>query len=528
MLSANIQGCPQRTARSAAADKRSFNRGCGTMLRELSRWAFAIARNNLWLLNRVWLWYGAVEMADDTKIGGVSRFDRIKLRALNLWEDKGFDWRDESRQPQLLSFLHFWLLVGKSFVRNRCPTRAAALAYTTLLALIPVLAVAASIAISFLQKDGEKTIRAFIDKGVAYVAPSLDLEVKAQDADAKGGRELVAARIAEYVNNISSGTLGVTSSIALIFVAIQMLRGIEGTFNDIWGVTRGRTWLASIIQYWAVISLGPLVVLVAMAFTSGPHLSRTFAFVGNYPILSTLVFSVLPFLMLSLAFALFYMFMPNTRVRFSAALMGGLVTAFLWQLNSLLNALYASRVVSYSQIYGSLGLVPLFLIGIYLSWLFLLFGAQVAYAYQNRQAYLQERVAENVNQKGREFAALRLMTMLAQKFSQGERPPTATELGQALGLPTRLATQLLAVLIQAGLVAEVVGRESAFAPAKPLAAINCADILHSLRTCGGQELDTQDDAFQSVVKAELDRIGQAEHAVASTVTLEKLVKQAGA
>jgi DNA-binding IscR family transcriptional regulator len=86
----------------------------------------------------------------------------------------------------------------------------------------------------------------------------------------------------------------------------------------------------------------------------------------------------------------------------------------------------------------------------------------------------------------------------------------------------------LAVLIQAGLVAEVVGRESAFAPAKPLAAINCADILHSLRTCGGQELDTQDDAFQSVVKAELDRIGQAENAVASTVTLEKLVKQAGA
>lgn len=464
-------------------------------------------------------------MADDLKIGGASRFERLKLRALNLWEDRGLDWRDEARQPQWVVFLHFWLLVGRSFVRNRCPTRAAALAYTTLLALIPVLAVGASIAISFLQSDGHKTIRAFIDQGVAYVAPALDLEVKSEGVETGGGRELVATRIAEYVNNISSGALGVTSTIALIFVAIQMLRSIEGTFNDIWGVTRGRTWLASVIQYWAVISLGPLVVLVAIAFTSGPHFSQAFAVLGNHPLLNTVVFSVLPFALLSLAFALFYMFMPNTRVRFSAALMGGLVAAFLWQLNSLLNALYASRVVTYSKIYGSLGLIPLFLIGIYLSWLFLLFGAQVAYAYQNRQAYLQERVAETVSQKGRELAAVRLMTLIAQKFAQGERAPTATELGHALGVPTRLVAQLSAVLIRAGLLTEVVGREAGFSPARPLAAITCADILQALRDGSGPGLENREDALRGVVQAELERVSQAETAVASSITLESLARK---
>lgn len=463
-------------------------------------------------------------MADADKNSNGSRYGRLKFRAQQFWDDKGLDWKDYAQQPQWLLFLHFWLLVGKSFVRNRCPVRAAALAYTTLLALIPILAVAASIAISFLQKDGEQTIRTLIDRGVAYVAPSLDLEAKTQEGDAPGGRELVAAKIAEYVNNISSGTLGVASSIALIFVAIQMLRSIEGTFNDIWGVTRGRSWLASIIQYWAVISLGPLIVIVAMGITSGPHFSKAFSSLD--PVLAAVLFSVLPLFLLSIAFALFYMFMPNTRVQFSAALMGGAVAGFLWQVNSMMSALYTSRVVSFSKIYESLALIPLFLAGIYLSWLFLLFGSQVAYAYQNRQAYLAERLSETVNQKGREFAAVRILVCLAQRFAAGEAPPTANEIGQALGIPTRLVSQTLAVLIQSGLVVEVVGQESAFSPAKPLAAISCADILRAMRASGGQELETTDDSRRDLIRAGLADIQDAETVAAHRITLETLVNDA--
>ncbi|MCX8157615.1 MAG: YihY family inner membrane protein [Verrucomicrobiae bacterium] len=456
--------------------------------------------------------------------GKASRLTQLKDEALGLWEDRGLDWRETPTRHTWKDFAHFWILVFKSFVRNRCPLRAAALAYTTLLAIIPVLAVAASIAIAFLQKDAERTIRDLIDRGVAYVAPSLDLEVKTEELQMSGGREMVAAKIADYVNNVSSGALGVTSTIALIFVAIQMLRSIELTFNDIWGVSRGRPLLISIIQYWAVITLGPLLILVAMGFSSTPHFAKTLHIFNQYPALSVLLFSAMPFFLLSAGFTAFYMFMPNTRVRFSAALMGGAVAGFLWQLNSLMSALYTARVVTYSKIYGSLGLVPLLLASIYLAWLFLLFGAQVAYAYQNRSAYLQERVTENLHQKSREFAALRIMTRLAIAFVRGEPPPTAMFLSHVLGIPTRLVTQILTIMTQAHLAVEVAGRETGYSPARPLDKITVADILQAMRTAHGQDLETTDDPARTILRQEFQQV-QAAEAAAGQTTLAALAEK---
>ena len=98
--------------------------------------------------------------------------------------------------------------------------------------------------------------------------------------------------------------------------------------------------------------------------------------------------------------------MPNTKVHWRAALAGGLAGGMLFHLNNVVSVLYVSRVVSNSKIYGSLGLVPVFMIGLYFSWLILLFGAQVAYAFQNRATYLEEKQVENINQRGREFVAL--------------------------------------------------------------------------------------------------------------------------
>ena len=111
-----------------------------------------------------------------------------------------------------------------------------------------------------------------------------------------------------------------------------------------------------------------------------------------------------------------------------------------------MSVLYVSRVVSNSKIYGSLGLVPVFMIGLYFSWLILLFGAQVAYAYQNRASYLEEKQVENINQRGREFIALRLMTCIGQRFVQGEPPPSAVEIAEALAVPTRLVQQIMQTL----------------------------------------------------------------------------------
>jgi membrane protein len=281
-----------------------------------------------------------------------------------------------------------------------------------------------------------------------------------------------------------------------------------------------------VVNYWAAITLGPLVLILAIAANTGPHLAATRAVLNKLPFVGELFFYLLPFLILSGAFTLFYELMPNTRVHWRAALAGGVVGGSLWQLNNLFNIIYVSKVVSYTNIYGSLGVVPVFLVGMYFSWLILLFGAQVAYAYQNRRAYVQEKQAETVNQRGREFVALRLMTAVAQRFQSGDKPPTCSELAEALGVPSRLAGQILMSLVQAKLLLEVAGPEIAFAPARTLDHINAQEILLALRAGQGQEPATRDDGLKAVVRGEFEHIQQTERSAAEAVTLQRLLEQA--
>jgi membrane protein len=456
----------------------------------------------------------------------VSKLKKFQEAAQAFWEERGIGHEDDAARSRFHRFAHFWLLVGKSFIRNRCPLRASALAYTTLLALIPMLAVAVGITTSFLQKEGEKPVNDLINNLVANVAPMLNLEVKVGDAEATSKRQEVVKKITDFIANIQSGTLGLTGTIALIFVAIGLLRTIEATFNDIWGVTQGRGWFISIVGYWATISFGPVILVVVVGLTTGSHLMDKAKTIEAMPFLGSFLFELLPFVVLSFAFGLFYQLMPNTRVRWRAAMVGGVVGGSLWILNNKLSVVYISSVVNSSKIYGSLSIIPLFLVGMYLSWLILLFGAQVAYAFQNRQSYLQEKQAEGVNQRGREFVALRIMTRVAQAFKRGDKAPGINALAATLGVPTRLASQISRPLIDAKLLVEVLDDETGYAPARPLDQITAHDILQALRVGKGQELETCDDGARGPVRGKFDRIYEAEREIAGAVTLESLVREA--
>jgi membrane protein len=468
----------------------------------------------------------------------------------------------ESELSRLERFAHLCALVIRSFVRNRCPVRAAALSYTTLLALVPLLAVAIGVTSSLLKNEGEEKIYRAIDKLVTNFVPpatlntndqavSLNLNpgmpaaltptnsiaqtnVVAAGAGDTGGDTRATAQkeaaqyIHKFIQNTRTGTLGVIGMLLLIYVAIQMLANIEDTFNDIWGVTRGRNWLLRIVLYWTTITLGPLAIVAALGLTGGLHLQTTRNHVVQMPFIGGLIFELLPLVVLWLTFALVYQVVPNTRVRFGAALVGGIVGGSLWHLNNLFGFLYVSRFVSNSKIYGSLGLIPVFMIGIYFSWLILLFGAQVAYAFQNRAAYLQDKLAENVNQRGREFVALRLMTCIGQRFQRGLPPVTIQEISTELGIPTRLAQQVLHTLLAAQLVTETAGAESAYAPARPLEAINAHHILQAMRTGSGQDLPSHDEPVRAEVYGEFARIEEAERQAAESVTMLTLVNHAQA
>src|SRR5215471_8585600 len=303
-------------------------------------------------------------------------------------------WVDESallstgHRSRLRRFVHFWLLVVKSFIRNRCPVRASALSFAALLAMIPMLAVAISVTSSLLKKEGEEQIYSFIDKCVNSLVPpatvtnepshrlQFDGDVMTLDeadpatipgmnrtksgtnttamtfvqdqtnqtfamtsaeaggtnapANAAGGARLETAQkqaaryIHNFIQNIQGGKLGIVGMVLLVYVAIRMLSSIEATFNDIWGVTRGRNWLLSIVLYWTTITLGPLLLAGVLALASSPHFAATQHELQQNKFLGGLVFESVPVVLLWLAFAVFYKAVPNTKVQFGAALVGGM------------------------------------------------------------------------------------------------------------------------------------------------------------------------------------------------------------
>ncbi len=458
----------------------------------------------------------------------------------------------ETEFNRLERFAHFWVLVGRSFVRNRCPVRAAALSYTTLLALIPLLAVAISVTSSLLKSQGEEKIYEAVDKLVSNLMPpatvtsntngavSLNLapgmsvalsqtnSILPAGSDTRVGtaQKEAAQYIHEFIQNTRSGALGVVGMLLLVSVAIRMLASIESTFNDIWGVTRGRNWLWRIVLYWTTVTLGPLLIVSALGLAGGPHLQTTRNLIAQMPLVGDLIFEFLPFVVLWLTFALVYLLVPNTKVQFGAACVGGIVGGSLWHLNNLFGFLYVSRVVTNSKIYGSLGLVPVFMVGLYFSWVILLFGAQVAYAFQNRKLYLQEKIVENVNQRGKEFIALRLMTLIGQRFQHGEPAASLQQISTALGIPTKLAQQVLQPLLAARLVTEIAGAEPAYLPARPLDAINAHHVLRAVRAGSGQDIATRDEPARAEVLGEFAKIEEAERSAASSVTLLALVNRA--
>lgn len=428
-------------------------------------------------------------------------------------------------------FIHFWILVGRSFVRNRCPVRASALAYTTLLALIPLLAVGIGVSTSLLKGQGKEPVDQLIHKLVDEVAPQLGL-MPLNTQEGNDARAEVIKRIQGFIANVNSGALGITGTVALILVAVGLLSNIEKTLNDIWGVTRGRSWFSRLVQYWAAITLGPLLMILAVGLTLGGNLQTFQARIEGFsPLVAKIFFGgfalFAPYLILMAAFMLIYMLMPNTKVHWHAALAGAVVGSILWNLNSQFNVVFASRVVTASKIYGPLGAVPVFLIGLYFSWLIMLFGAQVAYAVQNRRVYLQEIQAEAVNQRGREFIAFRVMAYVGNRFLHGEKAMTSTQIGNALDVPTRLVHQVAHVLVGGGLLVEVSSAgalEVAYDPARPLEKINCHDIITVMRAGQGHELATRAEPLRDAVLEKFQQIQECERQLSETITVLDLAK----
>lgn len=389
---------------------------------------------------------------------------------------------------RLRTLVHFFTLIWRGFVGNRCPIRAAALSYTTLLALVPMLVVALSVSKNFLHDNSPEVISHFMDKVITSVAPQLEVmpldTAQETNTTAATGRVVVSPkarqeavqRIQEYIDHINAGTLGTVGTLFLVFVGIRLLITIEQTFNDIWSIREGRSLWRKVVYYWSAVTLGPLFLILAMYWTGRTEFTLT-----GHSGLEKLCLQGISLMVLWVAFSLMYALLPNTTVKPRAAIIGGVFAGTLWQLNSVLSTLYVSRVISYSRIYGTLGIIPVLLVGLYFSWIIILLGAQVSYAAQNVRSYMQELLAARIDQRGRERFACRTVQMACERFLHSQAPPTVEEVAEHIGAPPQWLAQLVHRLKERAVLASVDG-QTGIIPARPPETIFIADVLEAVRT----------------------------------------------
>jgi membrane protein len=204
-------------------------------------------------------------------------------------------------------------------------------------------------------------------------------------------------------------------------------------------------------------------------------------------------------------------------------LFGGGVAGLLWYLNNTLSTKFVSQLSRNEAIFGPLAAIPVFMVGLYFFWMLLLFGAQVAYTYQNRFSLLVFRQTDRVHQAGRELVALRIMLEAARAFATAGTAPTTALLSQRLEVPGELIGRLTRILLQARLLVEAGQAETGFLPARPLEAITVAQVLDAMRRGVGGGLPTRAGPEREVVERQLSEVLGAERA-AGNRTLAELVR----
>ncbi len=332
---------------------------------------------------------------------------------------------------------------------------AAALTYRTIFGLVPLLMV--SMLAFRMFGDMDQAARQLQAAAYSFFNYQVD-PARPEAAAFKAALDEKILDVVKTVSALSFEAIGAIGALLLIWAALSLLVSFEDAANRIYRAPRGRGWAVRVVIYWTVLTLGPLLLLVllyAARFWVGqaqalPVAGPLFSLLGGFGALagSTLVLSFL------------YKLLPNTLVRWRPAIVGALVTAVLWSASKWAFGLYVSRALPYLKLYGAIGLVPLFLFWLYLNWLIVLFGLEVAFTLQA----MRGRVFESPDTRGALLSAdpqwlLPLMAAIARASRDG-RPVSRQMLAEELELRLEAVAELLDLLEAEGLVAQVARRGS--------------------------------------------------------------------
>jgi len=369
-------------------------------------------------------------------------------------------------------FLQFVQATWGQLHRDKVIIRASGLAYSSLLAAVPLVAVGFALFSAFGAFD--------------------DAKQKVQDFLFTQFLPTSQEEILQYFNQFAEGTskLGLIGFLFLVLTSILLLDNIESNFNQIWHVTTRRRFIAKITSYTSVLVFGTLLLgasitmsarIKAMLFRGVPFDPGTLEKLGVW---------LFPLFFAFLAFWLMYLVIPFTRVRMKSALLGAAIGSLLFELSKNLFANSIGVSVRYSTIYGSLAVVPIFLIWLYITWIIVLLGLEIAFTHQHFAALVRSKATGERDECDRVPTGLQLFALIAQRYHQGKDPPSTDELSSRFLVATGSVDNHLDILAKACLVRRVVvptGGEGVV-PARPLDDIKLAQVIAAFMPMGDDEI----------------------------------------
>ncbi len=356
------------------------------------------------------------------------------------------------------------------FSEHQCVLRSAALSYTTMLALVPMLA----FIFAFLKGLGVQN----------RIEPWLIDQLSAVS-------EATIRKIIDFVNNVEVGTLGVISLGTLLFSTLLQLRTVEQSLNAIWSVTEEKPLIRKIGDYASVFMLAPVVVVLAISVGSEPIVKQLAAQRLIGPAVE-LMLTLLPVVLLWLFISFFYFFVPNAQVRFVPALIGGSVAGCLYHFAKDAYIKFQVLLVKYEVIYGALAQIPILMAWLYVSWVIILLGAEIAHACQSVSTDPMSRLA-TTNPRAtwsmasayvREWLANALYLSLLESFIAGTGPWAAADFAQRHRIPMRLVRDVTDLLVRAGLIVEVAHAPDHYVPGRDPSQLTPGHIIQVLRHAG--------------------------------------------
>jgi len=350
--------------------------------------------------------------------------------------------------------------------RGEITMRAMGLVYTTLLSLVPMLA----LAFSMLKAFGvDNALRPVLQR---FLAP-----LGAQ------GDEIIE-KVVGFVENVQVGLLGAIGVVLLMYSVISLIQKVEAGCNYIWQVRRPRSLGRRFTEYLSVLIVGPIVILAATSMTASLTSNTVVEYLSTIEPFGTSIYiagRLVPYLMYSAAFTFLFAFMPNTRVRLLPALGGGIFAGVLWQTASLGFTVFAKNAGNVNAVYSSFAILILLLIWLYVSWLIMLSGCRVAFLLQHTERLSRTPYPPRLGAAQREELALLMMGLIGYNFMRGSTPWQAERLARYLRVAPDHVYDIVDQLTAADILIESGDTTVTLLPRQDIECLKVNTILNAVR-----------------------------------------------